>query len=1197
MPNADGERPASPRHPVPPPPSSSSKPRRATTKSQTPQPDPPSHHASPATHSNPASSPSSSSPSGAARSLSFPSLLRKLVASAAQCPSASYASFLSSSGSAPLSTFAHLRSHPSAQSPLLSYQSDCITQSLTQLASSTEEKEDDDRLAQLLKQAKAAFTHLQACMTSAEAAPAFLRAIVQAGVAEASLRDELWCQLIKQTTGCHDSRAMALGLKVITLLLPAFQPSPPLYRILLSHVASFCPATLTAFVSAAKEDESLWQWRPVSDFAVLVFLLHNYHQQPTCNRCIQPSLADIKLIMGDKDLPDPSAAPSPPSPLQPPPTSSLSPKSVSSRSSANFSSFSSSSARSSTSASKNSSMVFASNPLFSSTGSARSSMVGPLLLTLPQLPSAPPPPPPQQQSMPAYVPSVRRAAATRGSLTWSAGQSHSQQSLLGVNVPGELIDYCDTAPLQQEPSRKGQQRRTANTPEKSEHGLAQQWDEIELQRRLSALMGTMDGSTSSAAAEPLPAPSPAPPAAPPLDKVVSAAPPLSSPVAIVSIGTQTEAAVEDSDDAVPSAPPLAPPLSTSASSDIPCAPPLFNGPPAAPPLDIPCAPPLLSPFTDVVLGSDAPAAPPPSGLSGVPAAPPPPSAGAASGGRNDIMAAIRAAKAKNSAAGGGSSSSGDSRSDLLAAIRAGPKLRKVGATDDQQSNDNAPPPPAAAATAAASDPRADLLAAIRAGGRLRKVGSTAVNCGSEDGDSLNAPPLAAPSASAATASSGDSRSDLLKAIQSGVKLRKVSAGSTSSASSASTASDVPPPPPAPPLAAAAPASASSGDSRFDMLKAIQGGVKLRKVVTTPAGDDGNAACPPPPPPPPSSSLSSSSLSASSSVDPRDELLQAIRGGIKLRKATTASTDASNCQARPSQSTRSVTVAPSPSHKLSTASAIPTPPSLSGASSTSISRSSSVDSTSRSSSSGSQSYDLQSALSTALFRRKSRMQYDTMRTLTSPLSSSLSSSPTHQPARRLTAINDAFEGDETETTIQLSAPPVPDAPPMAQSDDVPLPPPPPPPPGPPSACSPSPKPARFVPPKPAASSTSVDPRDELLAAIRGGARLQSVSARPLNPARPFGVAGRHERSGSSLSEVVGVASSMYHSRLGSVSVMSKPVAVELKRADGPTRPTGVGAGGRESGSISSNGANSELAALLKKRQQKIADAAAAAPPAH
>ena len=80
-------------------------------------------------------------------------------------------------------------------------------------------------MAQLTKQAKAAFTHIQACMTSAEAAPAFLRAIVQVGVAESALRDELWCQLIKQTTGCHDTRAMALGLKVIVLLLPACQPS------------------------------------------------------------------------------------------------------------------------------------------------------------------------------------------------------------------------------------------------------------------------------------------------------------------------------------------------------------------------------------------------------------------------------------------------------------------------------------------------------------------------------------------------------------------------------------------------------------------------------------------------------------------------------------------------------------------------------------------------------------------------------------------------------------------------------------------------------------------------------------------------------------------------------------------------------------------------------------------------------------
>ena len=69
--------------------------------------------------------------------------------------------------------------------------------------------------------------------------------------------------------------------------------------------------------------------------------------------------------------------------------------------------------------------------------------------------------------------------------------------------------------------------------------------------------------------------------------------------------------------------------------------------------------------------------------------------------------------------------------------------------------------------------------------------------------------------------------------------------------------------------------------------------------------------------------------------------------------------------------------------------------------------------------------------------------------------------------------------------------------------------------------------------------------------------------------------------------------MYHSRLGSVSVTGKPGGVELRKPGGLTRPSGVGAGSRDSGSISSSGANSELAAMLKKRQQKIA--AASAPP--
>ena len=612
-----------------------------------------------------------------------------------------------------------------------------------------------------------------------------------------------------------------------------------------------------------------------------------------------------------------------------------------------------------------------------------------------------------------------------------------------------------------------------------------QWDEEELHRRLSALMSTVHDCNSSPTSEPPPAPPLAAPPAPPLDDVIPVAPPLLSSPILVSIGTQTDAVVEDNNNVAPSAPPLAPPLSDLSSSDIPCAPPMFDAPPTAPPLDIPCAPPLFASSADVVIGSDAPPPPPPPDLTSIPSAPPAPTA--ASGGRNDIMAAIRAAKAKNNSSAS-SSSSGDPRADLLAAIKAGPRLRKVGADEQPTDSDTPPPPPASTVAAVSNDPRAELLAAIR-GAKLRKSGTAAA---SGEGEAVPpaAPPLAAPAQAASTPSSGDPRSDLLKAITGGVKLRKVDNGSTSTAGPTS---DVPQPPPAPP------ALAASTDPRSDLLKAIQSGIKLRKVAAAPAGDETEAAASAPPPPPPPPSFSSPTSTVVSGADPRDELLQAIRGGIKLRKTPTAAEAIPNraSSTRAGSLSRSVTVSSSPSHQSRpSTSTIPTAPSPTSLTSTSTSgsRTSSVDSPSRNSSSGGAPYDLQSALSSAMFRRKSRMQYDTMRTLTSPLSSSLSSSPTHQPSRRLTSINDAFDGEEGETTIQLEAAPMPHA--DGTVDDIPTAPPlpPPPPPGPPSS-QPAVKPVRFVSPKPSASSPSIGPREELLAAIRDGARLKSVSAAP------------------------------------------------------------------------------------------------------
>ena len=62
-------------------------------------------------------------------------------------------------------------------------------------------------------------------------------AVVSAGHSQAALRDEIYCQLIKQTTDCPKKDSALLGFKLIYLCLSAFMPNKS-RDWLLSHLAS-----------------------------------------------------------------------------------------------------------------------------------------------------------------------------------------------------------------------------------------------------------------------------------------------------------------------------------------------------------------------------------------------------------------------------------------------------------------------------------------------------------------------------------------------------------------------------------------------------------------------------------------------------------------------------------------------------------------------------------------------------------------------------------------------------------------------------------------------------------------------------------------------------------------------------------------------------------------------------------------------
>ena len=70
--------------------------------------------------------------------------------------------------------------------------------------------------------------------------------VVLVGVNERVMRDEILCQLVKQTTENRNQASLLLGLKLLYLALSTFSPSPALSPFILSHLALFAMSSLPA---------------------------------------------------------------------------------------------------------------------------------------------------------------------------------------------------------------------------------------------------------------------------------------------------------------------------------------------------------------------------------------------------------------------------------------------------------------------------------------------------------------------------------------------------------------------------------------------------------------------------------------------------------------------------------------------------------------------------------------------------------------------------------------------------------------------------------------------------------------------------------------------------------------------------------------------------------------------------------------
>lgn len=103
-----------------------------------------------------------------------------------------------------------------------------------------------DRSKQIKLLAKQVFKNIRGYMRDTyHSYPATLAYdVLMTAIAQPLLRDEVYCQLIKQTTANPSADSQLLGLKLLYLCLSSFQPSPALKPCLWSHLAQFAHPTL-----------------------------------------------------------------------------------------------------------------------------------------------------------------------------------------------------------------------------------------------------------------------------------------------------------------------------------------------------------------------------------------------------------------------------------------------------------------------------------------------------------------------------------------------------------------------------------------------------------------------------------------------------------------------------------------------------------------------------------------------------------------------------------------------------------------------------------------------------------------------------------------------------------------------------------------------------------------------------------------
>ena len=147
---------------------------------------------------------------------------------------------------------------------------------------------------------------------------------------EPSLRDELYCQLIKQTTDNRNQASLLLGLKLLYLALSAFLPSAPLSPFVLSHIAVFAlhslpdhPLGLASVEEMATQCWLVWEARERERESRERELQERRSRGEAVTEaeaagCTAPSMAEVeRLTMGlmPQDAADapsqPSAGPSP----------------------------------------------------------------------------------------------------------------------------------------------------------------------------------------------------------------------------------------------------------------------------------------------------------------------------------------------------------------------------------------------------------------------------------------------------------------------------------------------------------------------------------------------------------------------------------------------------------------------------------------------------------------------------------------------------------------------------------------------------------------------------------------------------------------------------------------------------------------------------------------------------------------------